>query len=289
MKILVLGASGLLGHALFRYLQKNQKYQCYGSIRTNLVRDYFPPSIRDNLINVADLTDFDSIEKLIADLKPNAIVNCLCAAKTDMNSLDKLIPILSMVPQYLKYLSIKYSVRLIHISTNAVFDGASGNYKESDLPNSTSPYGITKILGEVSGVNIATIRSSFIGHNLTLSRGSDLLSWLLSNKDKNCTGYTRCFFNGLTNIELAKIIEKYFLGSCLSGVYHVAGHSISKYSLLELISSHYSLNVNIHQDCSVVSDLTLDASLFFGKTGYKPLSWSSLIEELHCDYSLFNT
>ena len=288
MKILVLGASGLLGNALYRHLQKNQKYQCYGSIRTHSVRHYFPSSARDNLINVADLTDFASIEQLVADLRPNTIINCLCAPKTDMNSLDKIIPILSLVPQYLKCLCDKYSARLIHISTNAVFDGARGNYKESEIPDSCSLYGIAKILGEVSGVNVVTIRSSFIGHSLPSSRGSDLLSWLMRNKDKNCAGYTRCIFNGLTNIELAKIIEKYFLDTRLSGIYHVAGHSISKYSLLELINSRYSLNVKIHQDCTVVSDSTLDTSLFLRETGYKPPSWSSLINELHFDFSLLN-
>ena len=260
----------------------------YGSIRNDVVRDYFPPSTRDNLINVADLTDLVSIEQLVADLKPNAIVNCLCAPKSDMNSLDKLMPILSMVPQYLKYLCNKYSARLIHISTNAVFDGTRGNYKETDTPDSSSHYGIAKTLGEVSGVNIVTIRSSFIGHNLPLSRGSDLLSWLLGNKDKSCTGYSRCIFNGLTNIELAKIIEKYFLDSCLSGVYHVAGQSISKYSLLELINSRYSLNINLRHDSSVISNLTLDASLFFDEMGYTPPPWSSLVEELYFNYSFPN-
>ena len=72
----------------------------------------------------------------------------------------------SSLPNFLSNLSIKFSFKLIHISTDCVFDGKKGNYKETSIPNSTDDYGFSKSLGEVYSENCITLRTSIIGHEL---------------------------------------------------------------------------------------------------------------------------
>ena len=122
------------------------------------------------------------------------------------------------------------------------------------------------------------LRTSIIGPELNTSFG--LFEWFLKQKSE-VSGYTNAYFNGLTTLELAKIILTVIRSfSALSGLYHLGSHRISKFSLLELISKYYNHEIHIKPNSSVVVDRTLDCSNFKQEVDYRPPSWEQMIAEM---------
>jgi dTDP-4-dehydrorhamnose reductase len=176
--------------------------------------------------------------------------------------------------------------RLIHISTDGVFSGTRGQYTECDPCDATDPYGKAKFLGEVSGPNCLTLRTSFIGRDIRRPR-SGLFEWLLSQQGRTVKGYGRSFFTGLTSGALSGIIHDVLCDHPdLSGVFHVAGPRISKLALLEAIRDRFNLSLRIEPDDSAVCDRSLDGSAFEHRTGIRPPSWLDMIAALHSEPSL---
>lgn len=278
MKVLILGASGMLGSAMFKVLSKNKLLHVVASLRDNKKAGFFDESLRANLITGVDVLDQDSLAKVLADTRPNVVINCVGLIKQLGNAKDPLValPLNAMFPHRLARLCGLLGARVVHISTDCVFDGKKGNYLESDLSNAEDLYGKSKYMGELHDYPHAiTLRTSIIGHELD-SRHS-LVDWFLSQEGE-VKGFSKAIFSGLPTVELARVVEHYVLPKPeLHGLYHVAAEPISKLDLLTLVAREYGKNIRIVADAQLVIDRSLNGVRFKEASGYTAPAWPELI------------
>ena len=280
IKMLILGASGLLGSSLVRYFSARDPYQVSATVRSisTVMRDLTKG--KAELIEGVDVDNLDGLMRIFNQHSPDVVVNCIGVVKQSVEANDPLIAIRvnSILPHLLARLSSARGSRLIHISTDCVFSGQKGCYLESDLPDASDLYGRTKLLGEVDYPQAVTLRTSLIGHELNGTRS--LVSWFLAQKGE-VKGYTRAIFSGLPTVELAEIIEKFVLPHPeLHGVYHLSVDPISKYDLLSIVRDIYEKQIVIIPDASVVIDRSLDSARFRQATGFIPKPWTELIQAM---------
>jgi dTDP-4-dehydrorhamnose reductase len=283
MKILILGVAGTLGHKLYQVL--SAAFNTAGTIRgsyKDLARYSFYR--QSDIIPHVDAMEISQVENAMAEIKPDVIVNCIGIIKAIEEAHSRLenIWLNSLLPHQLHQLCHQYSARLIHISSDCVFSGRKGDYLEKDLSDAEDIYGKTKFLGEVSGDNSVTIRTSFIGRELSTS--NNLVEWFLSNQGGRINGYTNAIFSGFPTICLANIIKLVVTGkNNLNGIYHVSSEPISKYELLKLIRDKMHLNIKIEEYPDFHCNRSLNSTLFRETTGFKPISWPEMIEEFAID------
>lgn len=278
IRILVLGATGLIGSTLFKALSKNAKLSVFGSVRDSKATLFFPSPLAENLICDVEASSYKKWWSTFKNLKPDIVINCIGVTKHVAGGGDPLvtIPVNSYFPHFLDSLCRTNKVRLIHISSDCVFSGIRGAYLECDIPDATDFYGESKALGELKDGPAVTLRTSTIGHELYSSIG--LLDWFLGQKD-SCQGYKEAYFSGVTTLELAKIIEQYILPNPeLHGLYHVGAHKISKFDLLTQIASIYGKKIEIIPNNTFRIDRSLNSDRFYKATGYTPPSWTQLIK-----------
>ena len=281
MKVLILGAGGMLGNAVIRVMCENQHLEVFGTIRSNNVPKIFSTEITKKIITGFDVTYRDSLVKLFADIKPDVVINCVGLVKQLAEVDDPLIalPINAILPHQLANLCGLAGARLVHISTDCVFSGTKGNYKETDTSDATDLYGKSKYIGEVNYAHAITLRTSIIGHELQSAHG--LIDWFLAQQG-SCKGFNQAVFSGLPTTVLAAIIRDIVLPKPeLSGVYHVAAKPISKYNLLSLVAKVYGKAIDIIPDDQLVIDRSLNADRFKSATGYEAPSWEELIRTMH--------
>ena len=229
MKIFVLGYTGMLGRYVYTYFKSKGYTNIIGLSRKNIDAS---DAQRDR-INAVLYTD-------------NAIIiNCIGVinSRSDVGKLD-FISVNSVFPYLLSDICSKTDSKLIHITTDCVFDGIDGNYDEKHIHNAKDIYGVTKSLGEPE--NATVIRTSIIGEELNNSRS--LLEWVKSNKGKEVLGYTNHVWNGITCLQFAKVCEDIIDNKLFwKGVKHVySPESLTKYELVTLISKIYNLNVSVN-------------------------------------------
>lgn len=276
-KILVIGATGLLGNAMFRVLAEGG-HDVHGTTRTLEAARHFTLDIGARLVQVANIEDPVELTDLLDRLQPEAVVNCAAIGRPAPADPMRSVAIYAVLPQRLALLCRARGIRLVQIGSDGVFSGAKGNYTESDLPDADDVYGVSKLLGEVSGRGAVTIRTSMIGHELAGGRG--LLEWFLS-QEGSCRCYSRAIFSGLPTVTLAKITRDVLLPRKeLEGVYHIASKPISKYELLRLIAEGYGKTITLVPDDGVVMDRSLSAAKLQASTGYAPPDWPELIEDM---------
>jgi len=185
----------------------------------------------------------------------------------------------SLYPHVLHRLCRARGVRLVHVSTDCVFSGRKGAYRESDPSDAEDVYGRSKFLGEVAGPGAVTLRTSIIGRELSVERG--LVEWFLSQRGRKVKGFTKAVFSGLTTLELSKVIRRVLADWVeLEGLYHVAAEPVTKFDLLKLIRDVYRLDVEIEPDDSLACDRSLDGSRFREATGYVAPSWPEMIRAM---------
>uniref|UniRef100_UPI0040470F2B sugar nucleotide-binding protein n=1 Tax=Aliarcobacter sp. TaxID=2321116 RepID=UPI0040470F2B len=168
-RILILGVTGMLGHTLFKEMNKNDSFEVFGTTRSKSgLQGYFTDEellkIRDGI----DADNFETVIRAIAGVQPTIIINCIGIIKQLPISKDPLtaITVNAQLPHRLSLVTRTANARLIHISTDCVFDGKKGNYTEKDSSNADDLYGKTKYLGEVHYPHCITLRTSIIGHEL---------------------------------------------------------------------------------------------------------------------------
>lgn len=283
MDVLVLGATGMLGHKLMQVLSDG--FEVIGTVRASAktLTDH-PVLCQMSLLGDVRADDFDSVVHALASARPAVIINCIGIVKQLPEAQDALftIRINAHFPHRLALLCQASGARLIHISTDCVFSGRKGNYSESDVADADDLYGRTKLLGEVSYDGCLTLRTSMIGRELGTSHG--LVEWFLSQEGKAIHGYTRAVFSGFTTNALAEIIAQIITDHPdMQGVWHVASEPISKFDLLSLAEETYGLNIHIEPDDTVVADRSLNADRFRTATGFVPPSWVDMIEQMYQD------
>ena len=196
--------------------------------------------------------------------------------KASINRPSLAIQTNSLLPHFLNEISEKYNFKLIHISTDCVFDGSKGMYKESDKKTETNYYGLTKNLGEICNARNLTIRTSIIGPELK-SNPTGLFNWVISQKEKTIHGYSNAFWSGLTTIELAKFII-WSLNKEITGIIHATnGIGISKYDLVKITNDVFDLNIDVLENKDYVIDKTL---LNTKINNYNFPSYIKMIEEM---------
>ena len=281
MKILIVGASGMIGSAVMCVLSKSKDLEVYGSIRDEGVKEFFSPAIKSRLISGIDLLNSDSLLKLFESISPQIVINCAGITKHKLGASNPLVslPINSLMPHRIALICGLINARLIHISTDCVFSGGTGNYDETDSPDAIDLYGKSKELGEVNYPHAITLRTSTIGHEFKSSLG--LLEWFLSQKI-SCKGYINAIFSGLPTVVLADIIREVIIPHpSLSGLYHVGARKINKFELLKMIAKEYQKKIEIRCDESLIIDRSLDSSKFEAATGYVAPEWPKMISLMH--------
>lgn len=279
MKILVLGAAGMLGNAMFRVLSENRDWNVVGTIRSESTKKCFAQALADRLILVEDLEHHGELVKLFEASQPQVVVNCTALAKVAPQDPLGSISIYSILPQRLSHLCKLSDARLVQISSDGVFSGSRGGYTEDDFPDANDLYGISKMLGEVREPQGITLRTSIIGHELHTRSG--LLEWFLSQRD-HCKCFARAIFSGFPTVVLSQIIRDIVIPRPdLFGIYHVATSPISKFDLLTLVSEQYNKSIAITPDDKVVIDRSLIADRFKAATGYVPPNWKELVHIMH--------
>lgn len=228
MRVTVLGAAGMAGHAVSKYLTQ-QGHVVQAVTRQDL-----------DVENIAQLSAF------FDTLETDFVVNCVgllvkpCSDRPDLAAL-----INSWLPHYIEHRLSTTAARLIHLSTDCVFNGARGDYTETDIHTEMNVYGRSKSLGEVNNTKDITFRMSIIGPEL--KNGTGLLHWITSNTANELPGWTNAWWNGITTLELARCINLYINNPKISGIYHLVNNSnrINKYELLCKINQIYQLGKKI--------------------------------------------
>jgi dTDP-4-dehydrorhamnose reductase len=213
-------------------------------------------------------------------VRPAVVINCVGLVKQLADADDPLaaLPVNALLPHRLARLCALTGTRLIHVSTDCVFSGRKGGYRESDDADAGDLYGRSKLLGEVDYANAMTLRTSIIGHELASAHG--LIGWFLSQQG-SVRGFTRAIFSGLPTGELARVMKDFVVPRPdLRGVYHVAADPISKYDLLHVVNQEYGRGLDIRADGQLRIDRSLDGTRFREATGYVAPPWPWLVAEM---------
>ncbi|WP_404970339.1 dTDP-4-dehydrorhamnose reductase family protein [Vibrio campbellii] len=283
MKVLVIGATGMLGYSIFSNLSELSNLDVYGTVRSvNGVEHFFPST--DKLIPNVDVKDFATLEKAVLDTKPDVVINCIGLIKQHDVSKQHVeaIEINALLPHKIAQLCDSIQARLVHFSTDCVFDGKTGSYLESDLPTATDLYGKSKCLGEVDYGKHVTLRTSIIGHELKSS--VSLIDWFLS-QEGSVKGFSKAVFSGLPTVYVAKVLADYVLPNpSLSGLYQLSVDPIDKFSLISKVADVYSKKIEIEKFEDFVMDRSLNSTKFREETGFVAPSWDELVAIMHTDY-----
>lgn len=280
-KVLVLGASGMLGNAVLRLFAQSDGYSAVGSARSAGVLRVLPPELRDRVICGVDVENVDSLTRLFAATRPDVVINCIGLVKQLAEADDPLaaIPINALLPHRLARLCDVAGARLIHMSTDCVFAGTKGMYREDEPSDAQDLYGRSKYLGEVDYPHAVTLRTSIIGHELSGAHG--LVGWFLAQQG-GVKGYSHAIFSGLPTVELARVMRDCVIPRPeLRGLYHVSAEPINKFDLLKLVAQVYGRLIAITPDDGLRIDRSLDSSRFRALTGYAPPSWPELVRSMH--------
>lgn len=278
-KIIVFGASGMLGNSILRCFHESG-IDVFGTLRDEEKKRLLPDSVQDRLISNISADDLNSFETIVKEIKPSHVINCIGVIKQNNTAQDpiKTIFINSILPHQLYQICKNNNVKLIHMSTDCVFSGKKGNYSEDDISDCYDLYGKSKFLGEINCDDALTIRTSIIGHEL--NSNLSLIDWFL-NQQGHVKGYKKAIFSGMPTIEIAKILRDFVIPNFyLTGIAHLAAKPINKYELLKLVAKTYKKNIKLIEDNTIIIDRSLNGSYFERHTGYKPKPWRELIENM---------
>lgn len=271
----------MLGNAVFRLLADSPAFEVVGCVRSPGAVRLFRDGLRRRIRSGVDANNVDSLIRAVADTSPSVVINCIGLVKQLAEANDPLlaIPINALLPHRLARISQESGARFIHVSTDCVFAGTRGNYRESDVPDAQDLYGRSKCMGEVTGPGSITLRTSIIGHELNSANG--LVGWFLAQQGR-VKGYRRAVFSGLPTVELARVMRDVVIPNrTLSGLYHVASKAIDKNELLNMVAREYGKVIEIVPDDTVAIDRSLDARRFAEATGYVPAEWPELVRQMH--------
>lgn len=283
MRVLILGAAGMLGHKLCQIYR--DRFDTWATLRGDpRTLHRYGLLAPDRLLAGVDADNFDSIVRALGVVRPDVVINCIGIIKQLPTAKDPIVSleINSLFPHRLANLCQAAGARLFHISTDCVFSGRKGMYTEDDSSDAEDLYGRTKFLGEVAGPGSLTLRTSIIGRELQTTSG--LVEWFLSNGGGRVRGYSRAIYSGFTTQALARIIAdliEHF--PQLTGLYQVSSEPINKYDLLGLLRTSFDLPVEIEAYADFQLDRSLDSSRFRAATGFVPPMWPLMIEELASD------
>ncbi|MFC0329319.1 dTDP-4-dehydrorhamnose reductase family protein [Paenibacillus sepulcri] len=249
MKLLIVGGHGMAGHMLVRYFRMERGFEVVYTARS--------PIHGDEGIFL-DAQDGDAVAAVIRKQRPDVIINAVGILNQDAEDHPlTAYTVNGLLPHWLGHLADETDARLIHISSDCVFSGRSGGYRESDITDGTSVYARSKALGELEHSRHLTIRTSIIGPEIR-ANGIGLLQWFLQ-QEGTVSGYARVMWNGVTTLELAKAISYAIARPSIGGLIHLtAGETVSKLTLLKLFREYFNRErLTILPDDEITIDRTL--------------------------------
>jgi dTDP-4-dehydrorhamnose reductase len=287
MRILVLGGSCMIGQQLLRQLQVNHDVKA--TLPWNFIAYESNGLLHEgNTYSGIDGRSIEKIHEAIMDFQPEVVINAIrntshrkFAWDQQQSSKEKnlSLEINALLPHRLSMICKTAKIRLIHFSTDCIFSGKEGNYRE-DFPVKTPDlYGMSKYLGEVADEDCITLRFSSVGLDLFDKTG--LVEWSLEQKGI-IQGFTNALYTGLTTVEAVNAIEFIIEKQTnLSGIWHIASKPISKYSLLKNLTEKLGRkDLIIEKNNNFYSDRSLDGTKFQEKTGYMVPSWDAMLDNL---------
>lgn len=280
MKILVLGATGLIGHSLYRTLG-GLGHDVHATTRRTAEEvaqhDLFAAG---SAVCDFDATSLSELEGVMRALRPDAVLNALGITKRrpEIADMAQAIRVNAMFPHELDALCTRLGARMIHFSTDCVFDGTDGPYTEASVTTPIDTYGRTKALGEVRDGAALTIRSSFIGREIY--ERSELLDWFLGVDE--ASGFGRVFYSGVSTIFLSEVVDTILRNHTeLRGLWQLAApEPIAKYDLLRIAADAFGWNGELGRNDDVASMPTLDGSRLAAEVGYTVPPWQTMMAEL---------
>jgi dTDP-4-dehydrorhamnose reductase len=267
--ILVIGIKGMAGHVIFRYLQNNNNYTVFG-----LARNIEPSKTIFNL----DISDTNELRNIIINYNFNIIINCIGVLNNAAEcNPSNAVWFNSFFPHLLVEITKNTNSRVIQISTDCVFNGKKGNYKESDVRDGEGFYAQSKALGEINNSKDLTIRTSIIGPELNIN-GIGLFNWFM-HQSGEINGFTNAIWSGVTTLELANAID-YTILHPISGLVHLTnGLPVSKFDLLHIIKEVWDKkDIIIKPYEGKVVDKSLKKSKRFN---YKVPSYKEMLVDQH--------
>jgi dTDP-4-dehydrorhamnose reductase len=232
--VLILGAQGMLGRAVFEWFVRRG---------WNVAGTQFNDPEGAGYLDAA--ADADCWRSIFAGASFDYAINCIGVLKNAMRdddavSMSRAIRVNALFPHSLARVAASEGTRIIHISTDGVFaEGRSGPYSENDAPDCRDHYGRSKALGECPAENVLNIRCSLVGRDST--KGKGLLEWLLHQPDESeVPGFRDQLWNGVTTLQFAQLCEAlieqpgaFESARRLSSVHHFCPNpTTSKYDLL---------------------------------------------------------
>lgn len=245
MRVVVLGASGMLGRYMSTYFSK---YNCVSLMRGDV-----------NALDSTDVIRYRVSSKLKKD---DVVINCIGVLKPNICKIGKVNTILinAVFPEIISRVCEDIGAKMIHISSDCIFDGLRGSYTESDTSYANDIYAQTK---SIEPQKALTIRTSFIGES-NRSDNVGLLGWLIANRNNSIKGYANCLWNGVTCLQLVKAIDQLIIKDKIT---HQTKHIhsprvISKYELCGMINDIYNLNLKIDKhDATIIEGTTISGVL----------------------------
>ena len=266
-KIIILGATGLIGHQVYFQLKANKDFSVLSFAHQKKI---------SQATMLLDARDEHLLEKVIVGINPDVIVNCMGVLIAEANRTpENAIFLNAYIPQRLKTIANTLGAKLVHISTDCVFSGKKGSYTEDDIKDAEDTYGRAKAMGEVTESPHITLRTSVVGPEI--KKGEELFHWFMMQEGK-IKGFTKSFWSGVTTLELAKAVE-WAIDKDIQGLYHITnGVPIKKYELLMLFKKHTKKQIEIE---SVEGKVTNKSFLDTRKdVNYAVPSYEEMIREM---------
>jgi dTDP-4-dehydrorhamnose reductase len=260
MKILILGSNGMAGHMIYHYLKETNKYEIDTIARNKATYNL-------------DVTNFDELLKINFD-KYDYIINCIGLLVKESNENKNLAYLINgALPNIIKNNTLS---KIIHLSTDCVFSGETGLYSEYSEKDGKDIYAKSKSVGEISGENCLTIRTSIIGPEI--KNGTGLFHWFMNQKEVK--GYSQVYWNGITTLQLAKIIDFVIYKKWINGILNIPSKIISKYELLNIINKEFNKNIIINKDEEIKSNKTIISKRIIPEINHLNKSHEEMMFEL---------
>jgi dTDP-4-dehydrorhamnose reductase len=270
-KIVIIGSNGMAGHIIYNYFKEYTDFNVVDVARSIYLH---VPTYQ------MDVTDFNELEEILKREMPSVVINCIgILNKEAENRPDKAILLNSYFPHFLAKSGNENGFKLIHISTDCVFNGKKGGYTELSVKDGVGFYAATKALGEINYGKHLTLRTSIIGPELK-DNGIGLFHWFMQQHGI-INGYKQAYWTGVTTLELAKSLI-FAIKQDISGLHHLVNDfRINKYDLVSLFKETFQkaeLEIEAFDDYIVDKSLIRTRNDFY----YTVQSYEIMINEMKC-------